>query len=63
MVLMPAIVGSRTDTVVVRPGQWQAGAMDVVVLILLILALAGIVAAALTTIGVALSSRAALTRG
>jgi hypothetical protein len=31
--------------------------MDVIVLILLILALAGIVAAALTTIGVALSSR------
>jgi hypothetical protein len=54
MVLMTAIVGSRTDTAT-PAGQWQAVPMDAVVLIVLILMLIGIVAAALMTIGVALN--------
>jgi hypothetical protein len=52
---MPAIVGSRADKAPTA-GQWQAGLMNAVVLIVLILALAAIVAAALWTIAVALSS-------
>jgi hypothetical protein len=56
MVLMPAIVGSRADKASAA-GQWQAVRMNAVVLIVLVLALVGIVAAALMTIGVALSRK------
>jgi len=51
-----AIVGTGSDTT--SPGaRWQAGRMDVVVLIVLILVLLGIVAAAVMTIGGALDRR------
>ena len=51
-----AIVGTRADSPSGRR-EWQASDMDTLVLILLTLALAGIVVAALMTIGVALSRK------
>lgn len=52
MLAMTAIVGSRTDSAtpaVDAVSQWQAVAMDAVVLILFLVLLAGIIAAVLMT--------------